>query len=101
MTIRPMKPHASDSRAAEFWMTLVRADCARALAQPRWTGALVWMASELELLAAELQVPATTRAEMRALALEARALTRRVRKSTGTIAPDIKPEAFHRQTAVA
>lgn len=95
------KPNMSDARAAEFWMTLVRADCARALAQPRWTGALVWMASELEILAAELKVPDATRSEMRTLAREARALTRRVRRSAGAITPDIKPRAIASQTAVA
>ncbi|MBL0922597.1 MAG: hypothetical protein IBJ10_10790 [Phycisphaerales bacterium] len=87
-------PSASDARAAEFWMTLVRADCERALTQPRWTGALVWMASDLEALARDLQLPESTRAEMRTLALEARTLTRRVRRSAGAIAPDIKPDAI-------
>lgn len=89
-----MKPNMSDARAAEFWMTLVRADCARALTQPRWTGALVWMASDLESLARDLQLPESTRAEMRTLALEARALTRRVRRAAGAITPDIKPDAI-------
>lgn len=83
----------AEARAAEFWMTLVRADCERALAQPRWAGALVWMASDLELLATELRVPEPTRAEMMALAGEARALTRQLRRGRMTLGGDVKPTA--------
>lgn len=72
-------------------MTLVRADCERAMTQPRWVGALVWMASDLEQLAVELRVPESMRVEMLTLAGEARALTRRLRRGAMSFGGDVKP----------
>ncbi len=72
-------------------MTLVRADCERAMTQPRWVGALVWMASDLELLATELRVTDAMRAEMLTLAGEARVLARRLRRGAMSFGGDVKP----------
>jgi hypothetical protein len=77
--------NTNDSTVAESLMALVRVDCERASRDARWADVLVWMASDLEAMSRELDLPEPMRADMRELAGHARRVTRHVRQ--GASAP--------------
>ncbi len=72
--------NTNDCTVAESLMTLVRVDCERATSNARWAEVLVWMASDLEAMSRELDLPDALRTQMMELAGYARQVTRTVRR---------------------